>query len=323
MNKIFRTRRSPSGFSFLDVSQTEKLQNIARLSQQIIVEEGYQRVMPPSFDYPETFSESRSAGTFHVRDHLGEDLAIRNDMTVQVIKGFANQLDLAPDQTSFKYFYTAPVFHDILKSYPSAREIYQLGVEVIGVESKNIIPDLLNLATRVLQKITRNKIRIIISDVQIARAIAALSPETEHAECNRAILNRDAVSLGNILGQQKSLQPHSLNLARALLFKGSESNVVLQKLRNLGLPRSIIDMIENLVAFSANLSVGAASVEWEPLLLRKSDYYTGYIFEFYIEGLNLPALRGGSYDNLVAKYSQNNLPASGFALDLSSLLKII
>jgi len=55
--------------------------------------------------------------------------------------------------------------------------------------------------------------------------------------------------------------------------------------------------------------------------LRGFNYYTGITFEIISPSMSSPLLRGGRYDDLVGKYGFD-MPATGFAIDVESLLHV-
>lgn len=50
------------------------------------------------------------------------------------------------------------------------------------------------------------------------------------------------------------------------------------------------------------------------------DYYTGLVFEAYAPGLGSPLGGGGRYDNLLAQYGAEEVPAAGFAFYLEQVM---
>jgi histidyl-tRNA synthetase len=68
--------------------------------------------------------------------------------------------------------------------------------------------------------------------------------------------------------------------------------------------------------FDAVEQMGAANyVEYDPIVIRGLDYYTGNVFEAYDVGVEERAiLGGGRYDDLVADVGGDPLPGVGFAM---------
>lgn len=350
----FRKKRPPYGFTFLDAETTQSLEKKTRAVQQLLKENGFERVMPASLDYPDTFTVFESSDYFRMRDHLGEDLALRNDVTVQVIKGYANQLDHTSKKQ--KLFYTVPVFKDMKKNYPAAREVYQVGAEVIGAESDQIIPELIQIADHALRKTLATDYRLLIGDIRsyllleqfITDRIMSNSANKKKHETQKkmknetvslrsALIGKNVPLLARILGRygfnftekKGVISGDARDLALVLTFK-PEDAVFFKTLDSIAkratdegchnLSEKLQIMFQQLQKQNEQLQSMGIESEWEPVLLRKARYYTGFLFEGYVAGASTPPLRGGSYDTLVSEYSDENMPASGFALDMSALV---
>lgn len=55
-------------------------------------------------------------------------------------------------------------------------------------------------------------------------------------------------------------------------------------------------------------------------VMSSFDYYTGLVFEAYAPGLGSPLGGGGRYDNLLAQYGAEEVPAAGFAFYLEQVM---
>lgn len=55
-------------------------------------------------------------------------------------------------------------------------------------------------------------------------------------------------------------------------------------------------------------------------VMSSFDYYTGLVFEAYAPGLGSPLGGGGRYDNLLASYGTEKIPAAGFAFYLEQVM---
>ncbi len=324
-SEIYRQRRAPYGFPFLDTEATKLLQDKTRESQSVLQSLGYERVMPPSLDYPDTFSDNERFDSFRTRDHLGDDLSLRSDVTVQVIKGYANLIERSESPVR-RFFYTVPVFRDISRSYPALREVYQIGAEAIGLTAASAVGELLESARKIMQEIFQESPVFLTGDVNAYYEVEKFLGRDDLRDIvrnkNAPLLAQAFLSVGLDYGDAE-------NLSRLLLFAPVTNEEYNSRWENLrpGLPLELARTLENirsdLLSLLQNLPVAVRSISRiEPLLIRKTTYYTDFIFEGYIQGIKSPALRGGSYNHLVEEYSGQSMPASGFALDLSALSRI-
>jgi histidyl-tRNA synthetase len=73
--------------------------------------------------------------------------------------------------------------------------------------------------------------------------------------------------------------------------------------------------LTQIISFAKSLGVPASAIEFNANLARGLDYYTGLIFEAFVEGFVAGSVgAGGRYDNLINDLSQVSIPAVGFGL---------
>lgn len=320
----YRKRTAPYGFPFLDTQSTKILRQKINAACEFLVSEGYEEVTPASLDYPETFLSRSQADTFHVRDHLGEELALRSDVTVQLIKGFANFLESSQKKEESKFCYSVRVFRDVKKNYPALREIFQIGAEEVGMEEKKAIPNLIRLAHKIYAQVFAENIIVIAGDIRVFNFFAEYLKEEISAEALRSLLiEKDIPSFEKILCA-KFTPELAASLAGEILFPpvADDWKKKIQTWQHNFTDKQdffqkFSAMLAPLLDLQAELARENFELRIEPLLLRKTTYYSGILFEGYCEKASNPPLRGGSYDNLVSQYSNIDLPASGFALDVS------
>jgi ATP phosphoribosyltransferase regulatory subunit len=98
---------------------------------------------------------------------------------------------------------------------------------------------------------------------------------------------------------------------------------VLKRAKDLSLNPSmqeILTYIEN-VCDSLKLYGGAEHLVIDFGLINRMDYYSGIIFQGYVERSGRPVLMGGRYDRLGHEFG-SDLPAIGFACEIESLVKV-
>lgn len=330
MHLHYRKRTAPYGFPFLDSQTTHNLNHKANEAILQMTNLGYELVTPASLDYADTFfSEDYHyhSNTFHFRDNLGESLALRSDATVQIIKGFANFLENSQNKAERKFCYSVRVFRDIKKNYPALREIMQVGAEEIGVPEQKAIPNLILLASKIFQTALQEQLIVLAGDIRVYQFFAKFLQEHYSKEALRFVLLEKNIPVFADMLSQKVDQELSQQMARDLLLPPIGinwqektlywKNKAEQKKQNLqSFFNELLNKMQPLHNLAKELKKENFELRIEPLLLRKTNYYSGILFEGYSKKLSQPPLRGGSYDKLVSHYSNSDLPASGFALDL-------
>src|SRR3989441_5868861 len=55
--------------------------------------------------------------------------------------------------------------------------------------------------------------------------------------------------------------------------------------------------------------------------IRRMEYYTGLVFDIYVDGVGAEIGGGGRYDHLIGRFG-HEVPSTGFAFDLDRLLQL-
>ncbi len=323
MPELFRRKRLPYGFTFLNTKETKELHKKSAKVESILANADYKPITPASIDFKETFQVFGRDDIFTLKDHLGDDLSLRNDVTVQVMKGFSNQLGndfLKKD--IFRYYYNVSIFTDIKKNYPLLREVQQLGAELIGLKSEKAIEELILIADKILKFFFESNYRILIGDIRI---FYLFQENFKASNLKKLILNKNAPKLGEIITSFDWDPDIAFQFAQALLFFTGKENLLepIQKKMNRQQKEFLAEFKNKfniLKAFTRRIQKKGIPLIFEPLLVRRPEYYSGFLFEGYVPDLSFPPLRGGSYDFLMKEYSNHSMPASGFALDISSIM---
>ena len=314
--EAYRKVSSPYGFSMYDVAATAALEKASRAAQDVIREYGFERIMPAMVDFPETFAEGTHSEMFSLKDNSGERLALRNDITAQVIKGYVRQIENRAGHETRKFFYAAPVYKDVRKNYPLPREIYQIGCEVVGQKADGSLPELIEISQKILSEVLNLKSATEIGDVRLHNAFAAAGG-AEYLEAER---RRDVPFLARFLAEKFGVAAKDADKLALWLFYPSPQGEIPPGLKSL--PAEIRSAAEGAAEavgkLVAQLEKRKVEAFWQPLSEPRSSYYTGIFFESFAPGFTEPIVRGGVYNDLVKRYAAIEAGACGFALDLLS-----
>ena len=84
------------------------------------------------------------------------------------------------------------------------------------------------------------------------------------------------------------------------------------------------NIVENLLAIHAAVAVTLpVRLAFNPCLVRGMGYYTGPIFEVSAAGLSSSIGGGGRYDEMIGRFTGQNVPACGFSIGFERLLVIL
>jgi len=287
---------------------------------------GYQEVRTPTIEYLHLFTSTGTLtpGTLgKVYSFLdwdgwsGERVVLRPEGTIPAVRLYIDEL---ADKKLARLFYVINTFI-FEETGKENREKWQCGVELIGADSISADVELITLSLEVLKKLSFNNIELKLSHAGLIRAVLTgfgLSPQ-EQGKVFDQILDGDVA----ILSRLKAKTPELARLLTPLLDLKGENAGFLRNLKTLfssDLPEFIpelnnfIGVVELLTAMGMKYQIDIASG-------RGFEYYTGIIFQMFAGDTKLGG--GGRYDALIPLMGGKNTPASGFALQINTLMNLI
>ncbi len=322
MNAGGSMKAMPAGSKvFLPDQARRKRQVEARLLE-VFGRWGFREIVTPAFEFyaPRPGEEVRDVETFRLVDlESGGMLALRADMTPQIAR-VAGTL-LADQPRPLRLCYLTNVFRHAYVAGLLQREYWQAGVELIGLVSLEADVEMIAIAVECLRRNGVERFRMSMSHTAFLRGLLdALGLEAgRRAEVLEAVARRDASGLEGLV---RGL-PGRREEARALLdlpglFGGVEV-LARARVRNASSRRALSELAR--VHRMLELYGLAERVIFDLSDFRNFDYYTGVIFEGFVEGSGYPVCGGGRYDRLLGLYGTDGL-GTGFAIDLDQLLRV-
>ena len=72
-----------------------------------------------------------------------------------------------------------------------------------------------------------------------------------------------------------------------------------------------------------NFRNGAYKIKFDISLVRGQGYYTGTVFEIVSDKFKGSIAGGGRYDNLIGKFTGENIPAVGFSIGFERIFSLL
>lgn len=284
---------------------------------------GYSEIIPPSFEYYESLAAEAGPQLreemYRFIDRDGRTLALRADYTIPTARIVGTKLfDRA---MPLRFFYVGSVFRYEEPQAGVRREFTQAGIELVGAATADADAEAIALAMTALRDLGLEDFRFTVGN---AAFLHAVMDDIGLDEVNDLTL-RDAIRRKNTPALEKLLD--SLDLA-------PERKRALAEIPNLwGNPdvleraargalnaeaRAAVEHLRRVVARLAQLGF-RDSVTLDLAENRGMAYYTGILFEGFVEGLGFSVASGGRYDNLIAHFGPS-IPAVGFAIGVERVL---
>jgi histidyl-tRNA synthetase len=287
---------------------------------------GYREVRTPTIEYLYLFT---SAGTLtpgrlgKVYSFLdwdgwsGERVVLRPDGTIPVARFYTESFQ---GQGLARLFYVANTFI-FEESSAKTRERWQCGAELIGAGSSVADIELIALSLETLQKLGLKDIDLRLSHAGLIKALLArlgLSMAEQHRAFD-LILDGDAAALAKVAKESPELE----GILKPLLSSKGQSPDFLRK-EKARFTRSVPEITSPLDDFLRTVALlDDLGIRYQINIASGAgfEYYTGIIFQFFIGRERVGG--GGRYDALIPSMGGGDIPASGFALYLDSLLGLV
>jgi ATP phosphoribosyltransferase regulatory subunit len=309
----------PLGLRDLTPDHSAHLAELSARLQDVFRSFKYRRVLLPTLERLEVVERGLSpaalAGVLKfVEPGSGEVVAIRPDITPQIVRLYAARPDALPDPA--RLCYDGPVLRAREARAGRPREVYQAGVELLGAGGPGADAEALTVLRRALDGVGLDGAIIEVGHARFAGAVlkGAGLRAVARAEAEEALSRKDEAALAKLAGKAKgSLAARKALPALATLYgEGALS-------RARAVARNVPGAAEPLAELEAALRLarrrGVAAVEVDLGEVRGLGYYTGITFAGYAPGAGSAVASGGRYDGLLARFGRPG-PAIGFAVDL-------
>jgi len=205
-----------------------------------------------------------------------------------------------------------------------SREIFQTGVELIGLDSPEADAEMIVMAIEAMQRLGLDNFTVDLGQVEFCQGVfqaSGLSGEPLQ-QLREAVSRKDSSAVAALL-KEHTVSPDSAREINSLprLFGGrSVLNTAKEIVSN---PRSLA-ALDNLQQVLEILDIHGVSdfLSIDLGETRGLDYHSGITFEGFVTGFGEPVCSGGRYDNLIGRYGFN-APATGFTFNLLNLLQTV
>ncbi len=286
----------------------------------------YDEVAVPFIEYPDMFSVHKGKTIerqmFQFNDETGRPVVLRPDFTPSVARLVAKYYNQHP--LPLRLCYSGKVFRSGHDSMTAEKELYQVGVELVGGEAPYGDAELVAMAAETLENIGIDDFVICIGNLQFVNKLLEsleVNGELGH-QIMEALNENNLVKYYQIVkGMETSEEKREL-LKDLTKFRGGKENVqMVREMTNLPQVEDILAELETIFDILEGYDL-QDRVTFDLSLVRRRDYYTGFIMEGYSSKLGFPLCGGGRYDNLMINYGMD-LPATGFAFSFDSLAKLV
>lgn len=280
----------------------------------------------PALEYTEILLGKGGGETdkqiYRFQDHGKRDVALRFDLTVPFARFMAqhqNELYLP-----FRRYHIGSVWRGENTQKGRYREFTQCDFDIVGTDSLSADFDVLNLMTCCFEALGLPKLSIRISNRAIFNRFLQKMELEEKSEDILRIVDKLAKIGQEKVGQELQLICGNDNAEKVLEYIKQEESFEANLDKMIDLAGGDAEDSRRLREIQGLFkSIGKEGLlELDPSITRGLDYYTGIVFETFLEALpNIGSVcSGGRYNNLASVYSKKPMPGVGGSIGLDRLI---
>lgn len=271
----------------------------------------YAEVLTPTFESYDALErglgEKLMQQTFRFTDPLGASLALRTEMTTPIARVVSARLRNATLPLRLSYIATGYRYEE--PQLGRMREFTQAGAELIGATGVDAEAETLFMAMETLDAVGLSDARFDINNAAIVDGVlTAAGLEGEELRRHKELIaDRNVVAIENEKIKELTMMRGREDIIGTVrpMCKTPESIAALA-----GLER-ILERAQAL-GYRDRINIDFA-------LLRDLEYYTGFVFEGYIDDLGFSLCGGGRYDSLLPRFGYD-VPATGWMVGVERIL---
>lgn len=249
------------------------------------------------------------------------DMGLRYDLTLPLSRYFANNRnDLL---TPFKVIQMDRVYRAERPQKGRLREFMQCDIDIIGNPSADAEVDLILTTTKALTRIGLKDFKVKINDRRILKSIFSFAgfAAKDHEKLAIIFDKLDKIGIDGVRAELEDNDFSAESITKFIELFENES-ISLDSIAEVCDADSVTSLryIMNTVK---EVSGDKFDIEFTPSLVRGQGYYTGTIFEVEAKGYSGAVAGGGRYDNLIGKFTNEDIAAVGFSIGFERIFGIL
>lgn len=289
---------------------------------QVLAGAGFSQVCTPTFEFYQLYQQTQpEEEVYKLIDPRGRVLAVRPDFTLPVMRLALSWMDR--ERLPWRLCYVGQVFR--LRPAGSGRnhEYTQVGAEVIGAQAGAADTEVLWLASKCLESVGCPAFRLVVGDCQVTQRLLTLAglDDSQQSLARAALLRGDLVALERCLASSDGQVAGEV--FRCLTARGKCEEIARTLFQRVGDLQGLrtLDRLSGIVRGALTAGV-RGQIEVDFGLVRDMSYYTGMVFEVYVDASATSIGGGGRYDKLASVFGKE-IEAVGFAVNVSELARVL
>lgn len=289
------------GFRDFLPEQARKRQYVIDTLKSVFESYGFEPLETPALEYEDIlmgkYGEEGDKLMYRFEDNGGRKVAMRYDQTVPLARVVAQYPDLPKP---FKRYQIQPVWRAENPQKGRYREFLQCDIDTVGVSSPLADAEIVACALAGVRKLGFSGLVMKLNDRKIFGDTEA-----------KYLVTLDKMPK---IGRDKTLEE--------LENRGMQTQEAEEFIKKFESAKPT-DNLQSVFAYLESMGLEKGQdFEFNPLIVRGLDYYTGTIFELVSkDNPSLSLLGGGRYDNLVGMFTDKQVPSVGFGMGFDRIVE--
>lgn len=307
-------------------TQNAKVERVIDVVSKRFSTYGYTRIKTAAFEKYDLFSTVTSSVNrkemVKVIDTTGDVLVLRPDVTIPITQELSHVCNHLTSE--YRFYYIQEVFRQSFEKSEKT-ERTQAGIEYFCESSPEADAETIALAIQMMKDLNFKEMKIEIGHTAFFNEIVnGLHLQEEQLERLKTLVVSKNIGELNLFIQQLLIDPKRKLAIEQLPFLYGKPEEVLERAKEIVPLPNVIKTVCYIEEIYRILKLYGLDeyVVIDFGLMNHMDYYSGVLFQGYVERLGKPVLMGGRYDELGKKF-EAELPAIGFACEIESLVKAL
>ena len=302
------------------------------------IDAGFERIMTPAVEDIENLDKSDGGDNLNLifkvlkrGDKLTKaiesgdeknlcDMGLRYDLTLPLSRYYANnreQLVLPAKCIQIDKVYRAE-----RPQKGRLREFVQCDIDIIGSSSISSEIELIHTTAKALLSLDIKDFTVKINDRRILRALLS-NVGFEENQLDSVCITFDKLDKIGAEGGVGELTDKGFDADAIAKFGEIISKpLTLESVKEV-CGGEAAESVETIIKSVEELSEDAYSINFDISLVRGQGYYTGTVFEIVSDKFKGSIAGGGRYDNLIGKFTGENIPAVGFSIGFERIFALL
>lgn len=256
------------------------------------------------------------------------DNGLRYDLTVPLVRYYSKNANDLP--SPFKALQMGNVWRADRPQRGRYRQFMQCDIDILGDPSNLAEIELILATTTTLGKLGFKNFQIRINERRILKAMAAYSGFAEESFDSVFIIldKMDKIGLDGVKDElmkygfaQESVEKYTQLFAE--IENQSEPIAYLSEKLGDFMGDDVKQWMDEIIDSVKATKASDFEIVFDPTLVRGMSYYTGTIFEIAMPEFGGSCGGGGRYDEMVGRFTGNNVPACGFSIGFERIILLL